>query len=171
MRQIRDKVLDDVGVRQRVELDVVLGLGRNAACTWLARILRVIPSLGHTETRKGVLAVDVHRAATADTLSATPSEGQGRVQLVLDADERIEHHGAGLVEIEGVRLHARLLAGRLGVPAVDREGLHLGLFLLGWGVVDGGHAALEHGARRGTNSRDPAEDSRGGGAKSKHCGG
>lgn len=54
----------------------------------------------HTQTGESVDTVNVHRTATADTLAATPSEGQSRVDLVLDTDERIQHHGSGLVQVE-----------------------------------------------------------------------
>ena len=42
------------------------------------------------EARQRVLAVDVHGARAADTLTAGPTERQCRVQFVLDLDERIE---------------------------------------------------------------------------------
>lgn len=80
----------------------------------------------HTQAGEGVGAVDVHGARTADTLTARAAEGKGRVELILDADEGVEDHGTGLVEIEGVALHARLLGRGVGVPAVDLEGLELG---------------------------------------------
>jgi hypothetical protein len=79
----------------------------------------------HTQTGQRVDAVNVHGAAAADALATTPPEGQGRVDLVLDADERIEHHGAGLVQVELVRLHLGLRGGLVGVPAVDVERLQL----------------------------------------------
>lgn len=56
----------------------------------------------HTKAGQCVHTVDVHGAAPADALAATPPEGQGRVDFVLDPDERIEHHGARLVQIERV---------------------------------------------------------------------
>jgi hypothetical protein len=101
---------------------------------------------GRTQAGKGVLAVDVHGAATADTLTATSSEGQSRVELVLDSDKGIENHGSSLVEVQSVGLKTGLLAGGIGVPSVDLEGLHLGLGLLGR-LADGGHRTSEDGAR------------------------
>lgn len=90
-----------------------------------------------TETSKGVLSVDVHGAAATDTLTATPAESDRRVKLVLDADERVENHRSGLVEVESIALHTGLLGGRVRVPTVDLEGPHLGL--LGWRIADRGH--------------------------------
>lgn len=112
----------------------------------------------HTEAGQGVLAVDVHGAGTADALAATSAEGQGRVDLVLDADDGVEHHGAGLVEVNGVALQARLLGGRVGVPAVDLERLEARLLLLD--LADRGHGARKGDA--GAEGRRPggAEDSR-----------
>lgn len=112
----------------------------------------------HTEASKGVLAVDVHGAGAADTLAATSAERQGRVDLVLDADDGVEHHGAGLVEVNGVALQARLLGGRVRVPAVDLERLEARLLLLD--LADGGHGARKGNA--GAKGRRPggAEDSR-----------
>lgn len=97
---------------------------------------------GRTQAGKSVLAVDVHSAATADAFTATSSEGQSRVELVLDSDKGIENHRSSLVEVQSVGLKTGLLAGGIGVPSVDLEGLHLGLGLLGR-LADGGHRASE----------------------------
>jgi len=97
---------------------------------------------GHTQAGKGVLAIDVHGAATTNTLTATSSESHGRVELVLDADEGIENHRSGLVEVQGVGLETGLLAGGIGVPSIDLEGLHVGLGLLR-SLADRGHGARE----------------------------
>lgn len=78
-----------------------------------------------TQAGQGVDAVNVHRARSADTLSATSAECEGRVDLVLDANEGIEHHGAGLVQVQGVGLHPWLLRRLIGVPSVDVESLDL----------------------------------------------
>ena len=89
----------------------------------------------HTQAGQGVDTVNVHRTATADTLSATSPESQSGVHLVLDADQRIQHHRAGLVQVQRVSLHLRLLGGLIGVPAVDMEGLGPGL-LGGGGILN-----------------------------------
>jgi hypothetical protein len=81
----------------------------------------------HTQARESVNTVNVHGARTADTFTARSPESQGRVEFVLYPDERIEHHGSGLVQVEVVGLHLGLLAGLVRVPTVDLEGLHLGL--------------------------------------------
>ena len=70
-----------------------------------------------TQASQGVHSVDVHRAAATDTLSATPAEGQGWVQLVLNSHQCVENHGSGLVQIQRVGLHARLLCWVVGVLA------------------------------------------------------
>lgn len=92
----------------------------------------------HTQASQGVLAVDVHGTTATDTLTATSSESQGRVDLVLDTDESIQDHGSSLVQVDGVGLHARLFARGIGVPSVDLEGLHVGSLLLR-SFADRGH--------------------------------
>lgn len=83
--------------------------------------LRLRKESEHTQASESVDTINVHRTATADTLSATSPESQGGVDLVLDTDERIEHHGTGLVQIQLIGLHLGLLGGSIGVPAVDLE--------------------------------------------------
>ena len=41
-----------------------------------------------------VLAIDVHGARTADTLTARSSEGEGVIELVLDLEQGVEDHRA-----------------------------------------------------------------------------
>lgn len=98
-----------------------------------------------TQTSQRVDAVNVHGATSANTLSATPSEGESRVGLVLDPDQRVEHHGAGLVEVERVLLHARLAGRLIRVPSVDLELLNPGL-RVGLGLANGGRLLRGHGA-------------------------
>lgn len=83
-----------------------------------------------TQASKSVDTVDVHGARSANTLSAGAAESEGWVDLVLDANERIQHHRSGLVEIQGVCLHLWLLGWSVWVPSVDVEGL--GLSILRW---------------------------------------
>lgn len=197
--EIGNEILDDVGVRQRVDLHVGLVLVGDAACrVYISihmRFLKILAcssapppppptptisqlqGLGHTQASQGVGAVDVHGTRAADTLSAAAAEGEGRVDLVLDADEGVENHGAGLVKIEGVGLHLGLLGGLVGVPAVDLEGLEVGLLgsrvvLLG-GVGELGHAAEGRRGGGGHAKRRPrgggAQESRSGRAESGHC--
>lgn len=161
MRQIRHKILDDVGVRQRIDARLLGGIRGNAAYSRLSVSFQFLQnSLSHTQASKGVDSVNVHRTATADALSATPAERQRRVNLVLDSDQRIQHHGASLVQIERVRLHLGLLLRLIRVPSVDVESLGLGVFGGGWvtdvaglglwrdggaGGLDGGIGAREDG--------------------------
>jgi hypothetical protein len=71
------------------------------------------------------LAVDVHGATAANTLTAAPAESQSGILLVLDPDKSIQDHGARLVEVDVVGLHVRLLGGRVWVPPVDLERSHV----------------------------------------------
>lgn len=99
-----------------------------------------------TQAGQRVHAVNVHGTATTDTLSATPAEGQGWVQLVLNPHQCVENHRPGLVEIEGVGLHTRLLGGRVRVPSVDLEALQSCLLFCGGGV---GIGYARHGSNHG----------------------
>lgn len=127
-------------MRQRVDLHVGLVILGNAA-----------------QASQCVGAVDVHGAGSADTLAATSSEGQGRVKLVLYADQGVEHHGSGLVEVKGVGLHLGLLVRVVGVPPVDLERLQLGL-VLGSGMVAGKVAIGE--SSKATDGRGVCESKR-----------
>jgi hypothetical protein len=167
--QIRDKVLDDVGVRQRVDARLGLGIRGNAAYTEV-RLARVrdygtlIEWGVHTQAGEGVDTVNVHRAGTTNTLTARSAESQGRVKFVLYPDESIEHHGSGLVEVEVVGLHLGLLAGLVGVPAVDLESLHLGI-LAGSRLnsrIGASEGRAEHRPRRREETRGGAEGGHGG---------
>lgn len=174
--QVGNKVLDDVGVRKRVDASLLLLISGNAACPYplVHAIVANRSGYPHTQARQRVDTINVHCAATANTLSAASPESEGRVHLVLDPDKRIQHHGSGLVQVEGVGLHLGLGRGLIGIPAVDVESLserllaHCGLLDCGglglgdwWaggghglgggrnglalGVLDrGGHAAAEH---------------------------
>lgn len=98
-------------VRQRVDLDILGGIARDAL-----------------EAGEGVLAVDVHGAGAANAFAARPPQGQSRVDLVLNLDEGVQHHRTAGAKIDLVFLHVRLLARLVRVPAVDGEGLHVGGF-------------------------------------------
>lgn len=102
--QVGDQILDNVGVRQRVDLDIRGRFGGDSA-----------------QACQGVLAVDVHGTASTNALSAAPPEGQRRILLVLDLDQGVQDHGAGLVEVDGVGLQPRLLGRGIRVPSVDLE--------------------------------------------------
>lgn len=96
-----------------------------------------------TQACQGVLAIDVHGTATADTLTAASSESQSRVELVLDANNGIQDHRSSLVQVDGVALKTRLDGRGIGVPSVDLEGLQPGLRsrrrFTGIGVLNSGH--------------------------------
>jgi hypothetical protein len=87
------------------------------------------PVIQRTKTSQCVDAVNVHGTTSANSLSATPPKCQSRVDLVLDPDQCVEHHGSGLVEVELVRLHLWLGGWLVGVPSVNVECLDLGALL------------------------------------------
>jgi len=117
--QIWYDVLDNVGVGKWVDLGFLLGIGWDTA-----------------QASQSVDTIDVHGTTSADTLTARSSEGKSWVDLVLNANEGVQHHGSGLVQVEGVGLHAWLGGRLIGVPSVDVEGLDLGRWLSSW-FLDG----------------------------------
>lgn len=132
LRKIRHEILNHIRMRQRIDPGRLLRIRRDA-----------------TQTSQRVDPVNVHRARPADALPAAPPERQRRVDLVLDPDQRVQHHGAGFVQVERVGLHPWLLGRLVGVPAVDVEGLDLGAFL-GGGLFDcGGLGFRDYGRALG----------------------
>jgi hypothetical protein len=120
-----------------------------------------------TQTSQSVDTINIHGTAPTDTFSATPSERKRRIHLILDPDQRIEHHGAGLVQIQCVCLHPWLRGRLVRVPPVDVEGLDLGVRIAGLQRRGNRcHAADAHwGAQGGTEGREGA-----GGEACCHCG-
>lgn len=107
VRQVRHQVSDHVHVWQRVDLQLLRGVRVDAA-----------------QTRQGVLTPNVHGTRAANSLSARSSQGQGGILLILDLQERIQHHWATLVQINLIVLQHRLLLRLVGVPTVNTELLH-----------------------------------------------
>lgn len=85
-----------------------------------------------TQTSQSVNTIDIHRTTATNALSATPSESECRVNLILNSDKSIQHHRARLVEIKRVALHTGFGSWLIGVPAVDLEGLDFGIGVRGW---------------------------------------
>jgi len=106
--EIRDDIFDDICVRERVDLGLLLGVCRNAA-----------------QTSQSIDTINVHRTASTNALSATPSEGQGGIDLILNSDQRIQHHRTRLLQVQSIALHARLRCWLIGIPSVDVERLDL----------------------------------------------
>lgn len=67
------------------------------------------------ERKRAPPTINVHGAGSADSLSARATEGQGRVEFVLDLEDRVEDHRSALVHVDLVRLHVRLLGGLVRV--------------------------------------------------------
>lgn len=101
----------------------------------------------HTKACQCVDSVNVHGAASTNALATTSPERQSGVHLVLDSDKRIQHHGSRLVQVERVRLHLGLGRGLIGIPSVDVERLHLGIFA-GCGLLDVRRLAFGNGLSR-----------------------
>ena len=83
----------------------------------------------HTQAGQGVDTVNVHRAATTNTLTASSAESQSRVDSFLIRIRASSIMGPVLFRSR-CRTASGASRGLVGVPAVDLEGLHLGI--LGW---------------------------------------
>jgi len=123
---VRHQVLDDVHVGQGVDLGGLAQVGVDLA-----------------DAGESVDTADVHGAGAADALPARPTQRQGWVDLVLDLDQCVQHHGAAAVEVDLIGLHPRLVPGQLRVPAIHGDLLHP---LLGRSDGSGGahHASTAH---------------------------
>ena len=103
MGEIGHQVLDDVHRGQRGDADVALDI------------------LDRGGAGEAVLAVHVHRTRPANPLPARPAEGERGIDLRLDLDQRVEHHRAAIVEIDGEAVIARVFA-RVRIVTVHLEG-------------------------------------------------
>ena len=102
---------------------------------------------------QAVLAVDVHRIRSAYALAARAAQRQ-RVVLCLDADQRIEQHALGRLQLDVVVLHVRLVV-LVGIVAVDSKCMFSeGGVRPGWHVrlVTHQQIDLRHSARSNTFS-------------------
>lgn len=76
-------------------------------------------------------SVAVHGARPTNTLSARSSEGQSRIKVVLDIDERIKIHGRHFFEIDVITDVFGLIFGIFRIVLVDQETFHGGFLLSG----------------------------------------
>ena len=79
---VRHKILDNVHVRQRINLGTCIQVAVNL-----------------TDTRKSVGTTDIHGARSADTLAARSPECQSRIDLVFNFYQSIQHHWTASVKI------------------------------------------------------------------------
>jgi hypothetical protein len=60
---------------------------------------------------------------TADPLPTRAAEGQRRIHLVLDPEQRIENHRSAIVEVDVESIEAGVRV-EIGIVAIDLERLH-----------------------------------------------
>ena len=105
MSQIRNEILDDLHVGERVDRRGVFYVGDESRAS------------------KPVRAVDSHGAGSADPLAAGAAESQGRIDLILDPDKRVQHHWPAIVQIDLVAVDMGIATG-IRIVAIDFESLH-----------------------------------------------
>ena len=157
--QVWHEVFDDVGVWQGVDAGLFACVRWDTACnlqvSTIARPRLESPRHsssivldGPTQTSQRIHPINIHRTTPTNPLPTTPPKRQRRVHLVLNSNQRIEHHRPGLVQVEGVRLHFRLAGRLVRVPAVDVKRLDLRV-LARTGLFDVAGLAFGHGRSRG----------------------
>lgn len=104
-----------IRLRHASVLTPVAGRRRNSSVLPPAAARAFFPGAGVRKGDPSGLTVNVHGAGAADSLSARATEGQGRVEFVLDLEDRVEDHRPALVHVDLVRLHVRLLGGLVRV--------------------------------------------------------
>src|SRR5208337_2246922 len=103
--QIRDEVLQDRHVWQRCDA---------------ARSL--FETVHGRETGKPVRSIDIHGAGAAYPLATGSPERQGRIDFVINLDQRIENHWPASVTVDFERIERRVLTLRR-VPSIDPKAL------------------------------------------------
>ena len=88
-------------------------------------VMRLVPflrlSMGVRQAKR-VRSIDVHGAGAADPLAAGSPERQGRIDLVVDLDQRIENHRSAAIAIDFERIERRGFILHW-IPAIDSEAL------------------------------------------------
>lgn len=85
--------------------------------------------LKHTKTSQRVHSINIHGAGTTNSFTARTPECQGRVDLVFNPYQGVQHHRSSLIQIQRVALHLGLRCGLIWVPSVDVERLDLAVLL------------------------------------------
>uniref|UniRef100_A0A6B2LEJ4 Uncharacterized protein n=1 Tax=Arcella intermedia TaxID=1963864 RepID=A0A6B2LEJ4_9EUKA len=93
---VRNKISDDLHVGERIDSDPVFGVNS------LSNLF---------QAGQSVRSCNIHSTTAANTFSARPSEGQGRV-LFLQLDQGIQDHGSASFSIQSVNLDVRLTITR-----------------------------------------------------------
>ena len=101
-RLVRHEILDHLLVGQRVDRD---------------RRRDLVDAAGAGER---IEPVDVHRAGAAHPLAAGAAEGQRRIDLGFDPDQRVEDHRPAIIAVDEIDVDMRIGAV-VRVPAIDAE--------------------------------------------------
>lgn len=92
------------------------------------------------ETGERIDTINVHCTAATDTFTTASTECQGRINLVLDLDERVQNHRTTLLHVKRVSLKSRLVARLIRIPTIDGKFLNRGA--VGASVRGGGRRML-----------------------------
>lgn len=130
--EVGNDVFYNIGVGQRIDFAFGFGVSWDAA-----------------QACKSINTVDIHGTTATNSLPTTPSESQGRINLILNPNQSIQHHWSRLVQIKRIRLHAWLLAWFIGVPSIDMKGFDFGICVVGWFFDGGGLRGRSYALSRG----------------------
>ena len=100
--QVRHQVFHHRLMRQRIDIHRARNIGN---------------CLG---TGQRIAARDIHRARATYPFAAGAAEGQRRIDLVLDLDQRVQNHRPAAFQIDGIGIDPRVIPG-IGIIAIDFE--------------------------------------------------
>ena len=69
-------------------------------------------------TGKSVGTLNVHGAGSADTLAAGATEGERRIDVILDPDQRVENHRPAIAGVDIIGVDMRVLSV-VRIPAIN----------------------------------------------------
>lgn len=75
-------------------------------------------------------SINVHGTRPTDTFSATPSEGESRINFILDLNKSVQEHGTTPSRVDVVRYKLWSVSGVIRICSVHIKSLHLGFLLI-----------------------------------------
>jgi len=102
---------------------------------WHGRLLGVV-LWDATETSQVMPSIDVHGTGATDTFTATSSEWESRIDLILDLDECVKEHGAALAHINVVGHILGPVIGVVGIASINVKPLHGFLLFISESLIE-----------------------------------
>ncbi len=103
----RNQILHNIHVRKRINLGDLTGV-----------------TVQLCNAGKRVSSIDVHGTTSTDSFTATTTECQSRIDLILDFEQGVQHHGSTCIQVHFIFLQTGLFAGLLRIPTINLNLLH-----------------------------------------------